>query len=183
MTELATQQLAPWQSFYVIVGSSGAALIGVQFVVIALIADMRRLITTADSISAFGTPTVVHLGAALVVSALMCAPWPSLLGASITLTLCGLGGLGYATIVMHRARRQTDYKPVWEDWVWYAVLPYSAYVALALAALILSPATQVAVFVIGGAALALLLIGIHNAWDTVTYVVVDSVHRDASKKE
>ena len=84
---------------------------------------MRRLITTKDSISAFGTPTVVHLGTALVVSALMCAPWTSLLGASIVLTLCGLGGLGYATIVMHRARRQTAYKPVWDDWVWYAVLP------------------------------------------------------------
>ena len=183
MTELATQQLAPWQSFYVIVGSSGAALIGVQFVVIALIADMRRLITTADSISAFGTPTVVHLGAALVVSALMCAPWPSLQGPSIALTMCGLGGLGYATIVIHRARRQTDYKPVWEDWVWYAVLPYSAYAALAVAALLLRTTTQSAVFVVGAAALALLLIGIHNAWDTVTYVVVAGVHGDTTKKE
>jgi hypothetical protein len=27
-------------------------------------------------------------------------------------------------------------------------------------------------FVIGGAALALLLVGIHNAWDTVTHIVV-----------
>jgi hypothetical protein len=183
VTELATKQLASWQSFYVIVGSSGAALIGIQFVVMALVADMRRLVTTKDSISAFGTPTVVHLGAALVVSALMCAPWPSLLGASIAIALCGLGGLGYATIVMRRARRQTDYKPVREDWVWYAVLPCGAYAALAVAALLLRTTSQTALFVIGAAALALLLIGIHNAWDTVTYVVIDSVRRDASKKE
>ena len=31
-----------WESFYVIVGSSGAALTGLQFVVTALIADAHR---------------------------------------------------------------------------------------------------------------------------------------------
>jgi hypothetical protein len=171
--------LSAWQSFYVIVGSSGAALIGVQFVVITLVAGMRRLITTADSISAFATPTVVHLGGALVVSALMSAPWPSLLGASIALSMCSLGGLGYATTVMRRARRQTDYKPEWEDWVWYGVLPCSAYATLAVGALLLGSTPHTAAFVIGAAALGLLLIGIHNAWDTVTYVVVASVRGDA----
>src|SRR5258705_1160858 len=39
------------------------------------------------------------------------------------------------------------------------------------------------VFGIGTATLALLLIRIHNAWDTITYVILDRVPRDASKKE
>ena len=69
--------LSEWQSFYVIVGSSGAALIGIQFVVITLIANMRER-PTADSLSAFGTPTVVHFAGALLVSATMSAPWPAL---------------------------------------------------------------------------------------------------------
>jgi hypothetical protein len=181
VTDFATQQLAPWQSFYVIVGSSGAALIGIQFVVIALIADMRRL-TVAEPINAFATPTVVHLGGALVVSALMSAPWPSLLGASIALATCGLGGLGYGAIVIRRARRQTHYKPVWEDWLWYAMLPCSAYAALAMAAFSLRTATRLALFSSGAAALALLLIGIHNAWDTVTYVAVTGARGDATKE-
>ncbi len=34
-------ELARWQSFYVLVGSAGAALIGIQFVVVALIANLR----------------------------------------------------------------------------------------------------------------------------------------------
>jgi hypothetical protein len=163
--------LSAWLSFYVIVGSASAALIGVQFVVIALIANMRRP-TTPETISAFGTPTLVHLGGALLVSALMSAPWPSLLPASVALAMCGLGGLGYGAIVIHRARRQTTYRPVGEDWLWHAILPCSMYGALALAALSLRAATQVALFVVGGAAFVLLLIGIHNAWDTVTYMVV-----------
>jgi len=172
VTELANPHFAPWGNFYVIVGSSAAALIGVQFVVIALIANLRKL-ATADSIRAFGTPTVVHLGEALVVSALMSAPWHSLARASIALATCGLGGLGYASLAIHRARRQRDYKPVWEDWIWYAALPCGAYTALAVAALFLSTTTHTALCVIGAAALGFLLIGIHNAWDTVTYITVD----------
>ncbi|SRR6266851_5054040 len=42
MQEAARLPLAAWESFYVIVGSSGAALTGLQFVVIALIAESRR---------------------------------------------------------------------------------------------------------------------------------------------
>ncbi len=170
MTDLANPHLAPWANFYVIVGSSAAVLIGVQFVVIALISNLRHL-TTADSIRAFGTPTVVHLGAALVVSALMSAPWHSLARASI------------AAVAIRRARRQTVYKPVWEDWIWYAVLPCSAYSALSAAALFLATTTRTTLFVIGTAALGFLLIGIHNAWDSVTHVVVTGLHRDAVRKE
>jgi NAD(P)-dependent dehydrogenase (short-subunit alcohol dehydrogenase family) len=182
VTQLADPPLAPWGNFYVIVGSSGAALIGIQFVVIALIADMRKR-TPADSISAFATPPVVHLGGALVVSALMSAPWHSLVPASIAVATCGVGGLGYATSVIHRARRQTTYTPVWQDWVWYALLPCSAYAALVVAAFGLGATTYTAVFVIGAAALGLLLIGIHNAWDTVTHVVVTGGHRDETRTQ
>ncbi len=55
MADFADPRLTAWQSFYVIVGSSGAALIGVQFVVITLIAGMRRR-TTAESIGALPRP-------------------------------------------------------------------------------------------------------------------------------
>lgn len=175
-------ELAKWQSFYVIIGSSGAALIGVQFVVLALIANLRMR-STVESISAFGTPTVVHFGGALLVSALMSAPWPSLVPPSVALAMCGLGGLGYGVIVIHRARRQTVYTPGWADWLWYVILPGSLYAALALAALVLRSTTQLALFGIGGAALGLLLLGIHNAWDTVTYIVVGGSRDDATKAE
>ncbi len=166
-----TNPRSAWESFYVIVGSSGAALIGVRFVVIALIAN-RRAVATPEAIRAFGTPTVVHLGVALLASAIMSAPWPSLWPVSVALALYGLGGLGYATIVIHRARRQTTYAPVWQDWLWYATLPCSLFVALALAAIFLRTTTKLALFVVAGVALGLLLIGIHNAWDTVTHIVV-----------
>ena len=170
MTESASA-LSSWESFYVIVGSSGGALIGLQFVVITLIADKRHL-ATAGAVGAFGTPTVVHLAGALLVSAIMSAPWPSLVPLSVVLGTCGLGGLAYAAIVVRRARRQKDYEPVWEDWLWYAVLPCVSYGTLIVTAALLRTNPRFALFVIGSAALGLLLIGIHNAWDSVTHVVV-----------
>jgi hypothetical protein len=180
MLEFTNPRLAAWESFYVIVGSSGAALIGLQFVVITLIAGMRKS-PTAGEIRAFGTPTVVHLAGALLVAAIMSVPSPSLLPTSAALVGCGLGGLAYGALVIRRARFQTGYKPVWEDWLCYAILPCSIYAVLALAALFLRTATQLAMLAIGAASLGLLFIGIHNSWDAVTHIVGTSSRDDATK--
>ena len=82
--------LSAWEAFYVIVGSSGGALIGLQFVVITLIADSRSL-TGGGALSAFGTPTVVHLTGALGISAIMSAPWPAHQPLAVALFIWGLG--------------------------------------------------------------------------------------------
>ena len=108
----------------------------------------------AEANNAFGTPTVVNFGAALTVSAIMSAPWPSLVGASVALAVFGLCGVGYSAIAVRRARRQTHYKPVFEDWFWYAIIRASIYAAPTLAALMVRTTTEVALFVIAGAALA-----------------------------
>jgi hypothetical protein len=176
MAEHATA-LSAWESFYVIVGSSGGALIGLQFVVITLIAD-RRHYATGRALSAFGTPTVVHLAGALLVSAIMSAPWPSLAAVSIVIATCGIGGVGYGVLVIRRARRQTEYTPVYQDWIWYAALPCAVYAALGSTAVWLRTYPDPALFVIGGSALALLLIGIHNAWDTVVHIVITAADSD-----
>jgi len=176
MPEHATA-LSAWESFYVIVGSSGGALIGLQFVVITLL-ENRRNIADSESVGAFGTPTVVHFAGALIVSALMSAPWPSLLAPSIALTICGVGGIVYCGFVIRRARRQTTYEPVFEDWLWYSILPCIVYATLALSIVFLRRDTQIELFVIGGAALGLLVIGIHNAWDSITHIVTSTLRSD-----
>jgi hypothetical protein len=169
--------MADWASYYVILGSSGAALIGMQFVVMTLIANRRRR-PTADALKAFGTSTVVHLTGALLISAIMSAPWRSVFATSVTLVICGVGGLAYGTVVIRRVRRQTYYEPVWQDWLWYAVLPWAVYAWLTVSALFLRSNSQLALLLVAAAALGLLLIGIHNAWDTVTHIVIP--HEDAT---
>jgi hypothetical protein len=174
--------LSSWENFYLIVGPSAAALIGLQFIVMTLIADMKPELVAMESISAFGTPTVFHLGGAVVISVIVSAPWPSLHAASIPLAICGFIGVGYGALVTVRAHRQTNYQPVGEDWIWYITLPFLSYSAITVAALLLAAHPQVPLFVIGGAVLALLLVGVHNTWDTVIYIVLQNARRRDSSR-
>ena len=52
------------------------------------------------------------------------------------------------------------------------MLPCAGYAALGLGAAVLRTDAPLAFIVIATAALSLLLIGNHNAWDTVTQIVV-----------
>jgi hypothetical protein len=163
--------LVPWESFYVIVGSSGAALTGLQFVVMALVAESRRK-SSPETIDAFGTPTIVHFCVVLLVAAVLSAPWQALSSPAIVLGICGLAGIIYIGVVTMRARRQKDYRPVLEDWIWHTGLPFVAYGALLSGAIALVLHTHEALFIIAATTVLLLFIGIHNAWDTVTYVAI-----------
>lgn len=171
MESSAHELLSAWESFYVIAGSSAAALTGLQFVVIALIADTPEL-GSADSVDAFGTPTVVHFCLSLLVSAVLSAPWRGLAPVGWVLGGAGLGGLLYTLVVIRRARRQTAYRPVAEDWIWHVILPLLAYGTLIGAAAALPHATIPALFLVAGVSLMLIFIGIHNAWDAVAFVAV-----------
>jgi hypothetical protein len=62
--------LAEWESCYVIVGGGAAALIGLQFVVLTLIAQNPHL-GAPEAGDAFATPTIVHFGTALLLAALV----------------------------------------------------------------------------------------------------------------
>ena len=173
MQEAAAMPLTTWDNFYVIVGSSAAALTGLMFVVIALVAETRQ--RSSQGVSAFGTPTIVHFCLALFVSAVLSAPWRALGGVSLTIALTGVGGLVYLAIVTRRARRQTAYKPVFEDWLWHTILPFVSYVTYFVAGLLIPRSAQTALFGVGGATLLLVFIGIHNAWDTVTWLALDQI--------
>jgi hypothetical protein len=171
MEPAAHTYLAAWENFYVIVGSSGAALTGLQFVVIALIAESEQR-STSSQINAFGTPNVVHFCAALLISAILSAPWHRLSSAGLAVGLCGAAGVFYVVLVIRRARRQVGYQPVLEDWVWHAVLPALSYGVLLVSSFMLPRHPDRSLFLIGAAVLLLVFIGIHNAWDTVTYIAV-----------
>jgi hypothetical protein len=176
MHDAARSPLAAWESFYVIMGSSAAALTGLQFVVVALVAQIRKRSSTGE-FDAFATPTIVHFGTVLLLSAILTAPWPALAMAALALGICGGAGVGYVTAVIVRARRQTGYQLVLEDWLWHIALPLVAYMALLTAAILLRKYVVASLFAVAAVALLLLFIGIHNAWDTVTYIVLEHMQR------
>jgi hypothetical protein len=174
---LGMSELAAWDSFYVIVGSAAGALIGLQFVVVTLLAQ-KPSTPVPEATAAFGTPTVVHLGAALRLSALARVPWPGIVFPALLWGLIGLGGVIYAAIVIRRMRAQAAYIPEFEDWLFHIVLPVAAYVLLALSALAAPGFTGEALFGVAAAALLFLFISIHNAWDAVVYHAVSKKRPD-----
>jgi len=112
----------------------------------------------------------------------MCAPWSGYGGLAGALAVLGTGALGYAVIVLRRARRQRAYLPVLEDWIWHIGLPPAAYAAVLAAALLLGVG-EVPLFVVAAATLLLLCVGIHNSWDTVTYLTIATVRNALHRAE
>ncbi|PYP87712.1 MAG: hypothetical protein DMF61_08660 [Blastocatellia bacterium AA13] len=163
-------ELTEWNSFYVILGSSAGALIGLQFVVIALIAGGSAPRTT-EAGAAFATPSVVHFGVVLLLSAVLSAPWHAIRSVAFFWGLVGLSGIVYAVVVARRMRAQTIYEPVFEDWLFHVLLPCAAYAILAGSAYAARSSVRPALFFAGSSMLLLLFVGIHNAWDAVIYHV------------
>ncbi len=142
-----------------------------MFVVITLVrGEERSSQVRHDGIATFSTPTVLHFCVALLVSAVLCAPWPSLVYASVIVGLVGCYGIAYVLRVALRTRALTRYTADLEDWMWYNILPFVAYVTLTAGAIALDPAPKAALFAVAGAVLLLIFIGIHNAWDVVTFL-------------
>ena len=160
-----------WQNFYVIVGSSAGALIGLQFVVMTLIAGMPLTHSDSQAGDAFATPTVVHFCVVLLLSAAASAPWGRIGAIAVLWGLVGLIGIVYIVFVVRRMRRQTAYQAVFEDWMFHVLLPFACYAMLAAGAFAAHWRPRPALFLVAAAALLLLFIGIHNAWDTITYQV------------
>src|SRR2546430_9603388 len=103
--------LSQWESFYVIVGSSGAGLTGLMFVVITLAAD-SSVPRTPETLNAFGTPNVIHFVAVLLLSAILTAPWQRFRDPAHVLGATAIAGVVYVLVVLRRMLRQTGYKPV-----------------------------------------------------------------------
>jgi hypothetical protein len=165
-------ELSAWSNFYVIVGSSAGALIGLQFVVMALIVGTPNSRVDAKAGAAFSTPSVVHFGVVLLLSAIISAPWHTVSAVGVVWGLVGIGGIAYALIVARRMRLQTAYRPVFEDWLFHVLLPLAAYAMLAGSVFIARLQSRASLFVVGVATLLLLFVGIHNAWDAATYHIL-----------
>ena len=163
--------ISSWENFYVIVGSAAGALIGLQFVVMTLVAE-RPPARVREAGAAFSTPTIVHFSVVLALAAILCMPWPAAVFPALVCALIGLSGVFYVMIVAWRMRSvQAVYAPDGEDWMFHAAVPLLAYALLASGAIAALLFPREAEFAVAAAALLLLFTGIHNSWDAVAFHV------------
>jgi len=173
----AAAVVAGWDNFYVIVGSAASGLTGLTFVVVALAADanMARL----PGLKIFVSPTVIHFSSALWIALLAALPHPTRLSLGLSMLVSGLVGALYTLRTMIRMRRmdRNDYVPVLEDWLWNGALPEGSYLLLAVGGTLTGASPSLAGYLIGLAALLLLFIGIHNAWDLAVWILAERPSR------
>jgi hypothetical protein len=171
--------LNDWQNFYMLMGTAAATLTGLMFVVTTLIAGIDAHLSTLNAaVSAYNTPTVVHFGTVLLLAGLLSAPWQTFSSLSLLLGLLGAGMVLYSIIVMRRMRRVPNYQSTLEDWSWYMAFPLLANVLLVVAAFVLPKNPFSALYIVGSAMMLLLLVGIRNAWDMVTFLAVERAHSE-----
>lgn len=190
MSGLALHQVLPlseWANFYVIIGTTAGALTGLTFVVITISGDPGRSVDSAATrltgLRAFITPTAVHFGSALWISALLCIPRHTALTAAICIGAVSVAGIAYTVRVLELiAAMRADYHPFVADWIWNLVLPALAYLSLLAGAFLVTPYPAQALDIVAIATLLLLTIGIHNAWDVVVWFTTERhAHRERTR--
>jgi hypothetical protein len=164
--------LVGWENFYVITGSSAGGLTGLTFVVIALVRDAQGV--RSGGLRIFVTPTTVHFSAVLGLAAFLSMPWHGVLSLSVGFGVAGVCGLAYCAFIARSIGRmdRKEYAPVWEDWIWHAILPTVAYGLLLLASDLIWHWRMQSLYAAAAASLILLFSGIHNAWDIAVWMTL-----------
>lgn len=176
---METSLLAGWDNFFVIAGSSAAALTGLTFIVITLAAEASRV--NSNGLKIFITPTIVHFTVVLGFSALLSMPHHTRLSLCVSLVAAGTLGLIYTATIAAGIRGMTStYVPVHEDWIWNVFLPAIAYGAWLAGAVLIWRAPHAVLYAVAAMLVLLMLIGIHNAWDIAVW---NSTRRETDPKE
>lgn len=161
-----------WSTFYTMTGTSSATLTGLMFVVIGMVMQSAPDRGSENGIHIFSTPTVVHFGSALLVSALLLAPWHNLHVPFSIIGAAGMAGALYMSVLMHRTRRLEEYRADLEDWIWYNVLPLIVYGLLAAGGFSVFGTLHTAMYFVAADVLLLIFIAMRNSWDIVTFLAV-----------
>jgi len=160
-----------WNDYFLMIGSSAAALIGLMFIVVTLTAGRDRRETERGK-HLYTSPVVGHLGVVLLLSGGAIAPamtpaWFGVASAGIGLiglVICVRNGIAIAGV-----RMSGDDNSRFDMW-WYGFVPGAVYAALGIAAVAMLARAAWGESAFAAALMALLLVSIHAEWDLVTFL-------------
>ena len=160
--------LEGWSEFYLMVGSSAAALIGLLFVVATLTADMEeRRVLRGQRL--FMTPTVFHFAVVFVISAV--GTVEHMAAETIAIVTAAAALIGFLYMLPRLAdQMKPNATEHWTDIIFYGLSPMAGYLALGVTAWTVFDGLPIATMLLAGMMLGFLLLGIRNAWDLVTWI-------------
>ena len=164
-----------WENYYLGIGRSAAALIGLMFVVMTLTAGRDRK-ELAPGKHLYTSPIVWHLGVVLVLSGAASAP--TMTPKPFGVLAGGLAVLGVAlgvrsAIGIARLRISGEENTAFDIW-WYGIVPALAYTGMGAGAAMILWGNRWGPSAIAAALMALLLVSIHGEWDLVTFLAPDA---------
>lgn len=163
--------LQEWETFYLVVGTSAGALVGVMFIVATLTAEIDFEQINRGTII-YQNPTVFHFGIIVAVSALALVPEHLVEIVAVLVGIAGLAGLVYAAVTLRRMSERYDfYQATGWDRLYFAGLPGVSYLLMLAGSVAVFGQREIAAETIGAGTLLLLLVSIRNAWDVATFAV------------
>jgi hypothetical protein len=159
-----------WDNYFLMVGSSAGALIGLMFVVVTLTSGLERSETERGK-HLYTSPIVWHLGVILVLSG--AAAVPTMSERFFAVAAGGLGILGIAIGIRSAVgiwREPGAPEAALFDVFWYGVAPALVYAGMAGGAFGMLRGWRWGETTVAADLMALLIVGIHAEWDLVTYL-------------
>ncbi|HLK24168.1 MAG TPA: hypothetical protein VKT30_05885 [Caulobacteraceae bacterium] len=164
--------LHAWSSFYELLGTASASLIGLLFVVVTLTAGRDRESTELGA-RIYLTPVVLHFSVVVAVCAIAVAPLPIRVASALAAFATGVGMLCAGRTGWRMLQAPTypgGAKRHWSDIWLYAVAPGGVYLLAFGAIGAFWVGAQDAPSLFAGVMLILLMVCIRNAWDLVTSI-------------
>jgi hypothetical protein len=175
------EALHEWHEFYLMLGTSAAALMALLFVAVSIGIGYYTE-HNVEGVRTFLSPVVAHFTAILFVAAMALAP----VHGKIVLIALILAGFTGAIIAAYTSRKifrfMDDDAVVPFDTCAYGFIPFAAYAATAASGVLLESHWEWAPELLAGATLTLMLINIRNAWDLMLSVVRRQGQREKRKR-
>ncbi len=164
--------LHEWETFYLLVGTAGAALAGLMFVAIS-VGERLGARGRIPVLRALIDPALLAFVLSLVLGGLLLMPSLTRAWFGALLLTAGVLGLGYIAVVLRQLITGGNTRVFdLSDWLWYAGAPVVAGALLVVSgSLGLAGAARAALDLTGVSVVVLLLMGIRNAWDVVTFAI------------
>ena len=163
--------LHEWHDFYVLLGTASATLVGLMFLAATIGATVFGE-TNRAALAAFITPTVIHFAAVMFACLVMTVPTHSWHSLGIVLAAGGLAGTIHSVRLLVHLIIRHRYNVDLVDRAFYVLIPLVAYLVALAAAALLFRQSMIGADLMAAALLILLLAGLRNAWDMMTWIMI-----------
>lgn len=169
-----------WHEYYLTIGAAAGALIGLLFVVVTLTSDFERS-KVMRAVGIYMTPTALHFTLVLALSGLALAPrlGPQAVGGLVLLAAAAGTAMGLRAAIGIRGLSGEETAPHWSDFWAYGAAPTALYVGLAVVGWGFLDSREGADYGLAGAVMLMMLLGIRNAWDLITWMAPKSKEKVA----